>query len=161
MKIALSTDHAGLERIKQLKDHLESSGHECVDYGPQSFDPDDDYPDFIRPAAEAVAGGECEVGVIMGGSGQGEAMCANRVSGIRCTLFYGSVLPVQSVDISGRTSEDPFEMVRISRQHNHANMLSLAARFVSIDDMKKAVDAWLETSWNDAERHGRRVKKLG
>lgn len=161
MKIALATDHAGLEQLKQLHEFLTNEGHDCVNFGPQSFDADDDYPDFILPAAQAVASGECEVGIIMGGSGQGEAMCANRVPGIRCTLFYGSVLPAGAIDVSGKTSNDPFEMVRLSRQHNHANMLSFGARFVSVDDMKHATKAWLETAWDSAERHGRRVNKLG
>jgi ribose 5-phosphate isomerase B len=161
MKIALASDHTGLEQIKQLEEFLTTAGHECVSYGPKTLDPDDDYPDFIRPAAEAVASGVCEVGIIMGGSGQGEAMCANRVPGARCTLFYGAVTPIAAVDISGQTSDDPYEILRLSRQHNHANMLSLAARFVSIDDMKQAVQTWLATDWDNAERHERRVQKLG
>jgi ribose 5-phosphate isomerase B len=161
MKIALATDHTGLEQLNQLEEFLASEGHECVNYGPKSYNPDDDYPDFIHPAAEAVGSGDCEVGIIMGGSGQGEAMCANRVAGVRCTLFYGASKPIAAVDISGHTSDDPYEILRLSRQHNLANMLSLAARFVSVDDMKQAVTIWLSTDWDDAERHKRRIEKLG
>jgi ribose 5-phosphate isomerase B len=161
MKIALASDHTGLEQINHLAEFLTSTGHECINYGPKTFDPDDDYPDFIRPAAEAVASGACEVGIIMGGSGQGEAMCANRVLGARCTLFYGTSTAIAAVDISGHTSDDPYEILRLSRQHNHANMLSLAARFVSLEDMKRAIQTWLATDWDKAERHERRVHKLG
>lgn len=161
MKIALATDHAGIEQLKQLEIFLTEQGHECVNFGPTALDPDDDYPDFIRPAAEAVAGGDCEVGVIMGGSGQGEAMCANRVPGVRCALFYGSVLPVAAVDVSGRKSEDPYEIARLPRLHNHANMISFAARFVTVDDMRQVLNVWLGTDWDSHERHARRVQKLG
>src|SRR5215469_14752839 len=93
MKIAVTTDHTGLAYgggvFEELKKFLESLGHECVDFGPQSLDPADDYPDLMFPAARAVANGECEAGIIMGGSGQGEAMAANRIKGARCPLFYG------------------------------------------------------------------------
>ena len=147
MKIALATDHAGLEQIKALEEFLTAEGHECVNYGPKELNPDDDYPDFIRPAAEAVASADCEVGIIMGGSGQGEAMCANRVLGVRCTLFYGASKPIMAIDVAGHTSDDPYEILKLSRQHNFANMLSLAARFVSLEDMKQAVTVWLSTPW--------------
>lgn len=160
MKIAVATDHAGFEHLKHLKEFLESEGHECVDFGPQSFDADDDYPDFMFPAAQAVAGGECEVGIILGGSGQGEAMAANRVKGVRCTLFYGPVTAKTAVDAEGRTSDDPYEILKLSRQHNHANMLSLSARFLSIDETKQAIRTWLSTPYDEAERHVRRIKKL-
>src|SRR4051812_6607675 len=91
MKIAVTTDHGGYEALQQLKPFIESLGHELVDYGPKSLDMDDDYPDLIFPAARAVASGECDRGIIMGVSGQGEAMAANRVPGVRCALFYGPV----------------------------------------------------------------------
>ncbi len=160
MNIALATDHAGFEQLKQLKAYLESEGHVCRDFGPDSFDADDDYPDFIFPAAKAVASGECEAGIIMGGSGQGEAMAANRVKGARCTLFYSPATPQAAVDAEGRTSDDAYEILSLSRKHNHANMLSLAARFLTLDEMKQAVDAWLVTPYDDADRHVRRVRKL-
>jgi ribose 5-phosphate isomerase B len=160
MKIALATDHAGFEQLKQLKEFLTAEGHECQDFGPASFDEADDYPDFIVPAAKAVAAGECEAGIIMGGSGQGEAMAANRVKGVRCTLFYGTAVAKTAVDAEGNQSEDPYEILKLSRQHNHANMLSLSARFLSLDEMKQACKVWLGTPYDEAERHARRVGKL-
>lgn len=160
MKIAITTDHTGVEAVKELKAYLSSLGHEPVDFGPQTFDVNDDYPDFMFPAAQAVANGECEVGVILGGSGQGEAMAANRVKGARCTLFYGPAVAKQAIDAEGNTSEDPYEILRLSRQHNHANVLSLSARFLSMDEMKQAVQVWLSTPYSDEERHARRVAKL-
>jgi ribose 5-phosphate isomerase B len=160
MKIALSTDHAGFEHLKHLKEFLESKGHECQDFGPTSFDEADDYPDFIFPAARAVAQGDCEVGIILGGSGQGEAMAANRIKGIRCTVFYGPVIAKTAVDAEGNKSDDPYEILKLSRQHNHANVLSLSTRFLTIDETKQAIVTWLDTPYSDAERHVRRVRKL-
>ncbi len=103
MKIALTTDHAGFELLKLLKSYLEYKGHECVDYGPTSFIADDDYPGLIKPAAAAVASGVCERGIIMGGSGEGEAMAANRIKGVRCTVYYGPATAVAPVDAEGKT----------------------------------------------------------
>lgn len=163
MKIAVTTDHTGLDyggAFNELKTFLESLGHEPVDFGPKTLDTADDYPDFMFPAAKAVASGECEVGIIMGGSGQGEAMAANRIKGVRCTVFYGLATAKTAVDAEGNKSEDPYEILKLSRQHNHANMLSLSARFLSLDEMKQAVKTWLETPFSDEERHARRVKKL-
>jgi len=160
MKIALSTDHAGLELLTRLEQFLTTQGHECVNFGPKSFDPDDDYPDFIFPAAKAVANGECEVGIIMGGSGQGEAMAANRVKGVRCALFYGPVTPKTAIDAEGDTSSDPYAILQLTREHNLANMLSLAARFLSWEEIEKAVTTWLATPPGNVERHVRRVQKL-
>lgn len=160
MKIAVATDHAGFEQLKELKAWLESEGHECRDFGPSGFDAADDYPDFILPAARAVAANECEAGIIMGGSGQGEAMAANRVTGARCTLFYAPATAKAPIDSEGHTSDDPYEILRLSRRHNHANMLSLSARFLSLEEMRQAISVWLATPYEDAERHTRRVNKL-
>jgi ribose 5-phosphate isomerase B len=160
MKIALSTDHAGFELLKQLESLLTQQGHQCVNYGPQSFDAEDDYPDFIFPAANAVASGECGRGIIMGGSGQGEAMTANRVKGVRCALYYGAVQATGAVDAKGGAAQDEYEIVRLSRQHNDANMLSLAARFLTQSDIENAVAIWLETPFSGIERHSRRIAKL-
>ncbi len=160
MKIALATDHAGFEQLKELKTYLESLSHECRDFGPKEFDPSDDYPDFILPAAKAVGSGECEAGVILGRSGQGEAMAANRLKGVRCALFYGKAVAIEAVDASGKTSQDPYEIIRRSRLHNHANMLSLAASYVDIEEMKKVLKIWLDTAYSDEERHARRVAKF-
>lgn len=160
MKIALATDHAGFEQLKELRLYLESTGHECLNFGPNTFKPDDDYPDFILPAAKAVAEGQCQLGIIMGGSGQGEAMAANRVRGVRCAVFYGPAVPRKVVDATGRTSHDPLEILKLSRQHNDANMLSLAARFLTLADMKQAIEVWLASDFSQDERHQRRINKL-
>jgi ribose 5-phosphate isomerase B len=160
MKIALATDHAGLEQLRELQEFLERAGHDCQNFGPGSLDPQDDYPDFMFPAAKAVADGRCDMGIILGGSGQGEAMAANRVKGIRCAVFYGPAVAKKVVDSDGRTSHDPLEIVKLSRRHNDANMLSLAARFVSLEDMKKVIKLWLETEFKGEERHQRRIKKM-
>ena len=160
MKIAVTTDHAGFEALKHLKTYIEILGHEVVDFGPKEFDENDDYPDFIYPAAKAVASGECEMGVIMGGSGQGEAIVANRVKGVRCALFYGLALAKEPIDAEGTMSQDPYEIVKLSRQHNHSNVLSLSGRFLDIEEMKQAIKIWLETPVSDAERHKRRIDKI-
>jgi ribose 5-phosphate isomerase B len=160
MNIALATDHAGLEQLKELAVYLESLGHSCHSFGPEAYVLDDDYPDFIRPAAEAVAKGEYEHGIILGGSGQGEAMVANRVHGVRCAVFYGPVVPLRIVDANGRESRDPYEIIRLSREHNDSNMLSIAARFVELQDMKHVVKMWLEVPFSGEERHKRRIDKI-
>ncbi len=160
MKIALSTDHVGYKALFELQDYLRAHGHETISFGPKTLDQEDDYPDFIFPAALAVANEECEVGIIFGGSGQGEAMAANRIKGIRCTVFYGPVAPVVSVDLEGNTSEDAYEILKLSRKHNHANMLSLAGRFLTKEQINHAVLTWLYTPYSEEERHVRRVKKL-
>lgn len=160
MKIAVTTDHAGFQIIGEIKAFVALLGHEYIDYGPQSFDADDDYPDFMFPAARAVAAGECERGIIFGGSGQGEAIAANRIQGVRCALFYGPVVAKAAVDAEGNQSDDPYEIVRLSRQHNDANVLSLSGRFLTLDEMKQAIQIWLETPFSGAERHARRIKKL-
>lgn len=160
MKIAVTTDHAGFDALQELKVFLQSLGHEIVDFSPQSLDPEDDYPDFMFPAAKAVAGGECERAVILGGSGQGEAIAANRVKGVRCAVFYGPVAAKGAIDAEGNTSDDPYEIIKLSRQHNDANVLSLSGRFLALDEMKQAVEIWLATPFSGAERHVRRIRKL-
>jgi ribose 5-phosphate isomerase B len=150
MKIAVGTDHAGFELLAQLKVFLQELGHEIVDYGPEALDPDDDYPDFIFPTARAVAIGDCQYGIILGGSGQGEAIAANRLEGVRAAVFYGS--PV--------SSDDPLEIIRLSRQHNDANVLSLGARFIDLHRAKQAVQTWLDTPFSGEERHKRRIEKI-
>lgn len=160
MKIAVTTDHSGYQALKDLSSFLQSLGNECIDFGPTSFDPADDYPDFIFPAAKAVADGSCDVAIIMGGSGQGEAMAANRIKGIRCAVFYGPVVAKTAINAEGTISDDPYEIIKLSRQHNNANVLSLSARFLTMDEMKKASQLWLETPITDVQRHLRRIEKL-
>jgi ribose 5-phosphate isomerase B len=160
MTIALATDHAGFEQLKELQKWLESEGHSCRNYGPTQLNPDDDYPDFVFPAARAVAAGEFDKGIIFGRSGEGEAIAANRVKGVRCSVFYGPAVTRKVIDAQGHTSNNPYEIVKLSRQHNDANMLSLAASFVTLEDMKQVIKLWLETPFSDDERHKRRNAKL-
>ncbi len=144
MKIALGADHAGFKLKEQMRDFLVSLGHEVVDKGAFSFDPADDYPDFIFPVAHAVADGEVERGVVFGKSGQGEAMAANRVKGVRAALYLG----------------EDVEVAKLSREHNDANVLSLGTDFVNQDAAQDIVSLWLDTPFSEEERHVRRIKKL-
>lgn len=160
MKIALASDHTGFEQLAQIQKFLESLGHECLNFGPKKLNTEDDYPDFITPAAQAIASGQCQRGIVMGGSGQGEAMVANRIAGVRCAVFYGPAVPRRAVDEEGRSSHDPYEIVRLSRLHNDANILSLAARFVSPEEMKQVIKMWLVTPFSNDPRHERRIAKL-
>jgi ribose 5-phosphate isomerase B len=160
MNIVLSTDHAGVELLKKIETFLTGQGHACVNVGPITIDPHDDYPDYIIPAAQAVGTGTYERGIIMGGSGQGEAMAANRIQGVRCAVYYGPAKAAGAVDADGAAATDEYEILRLSRQHNDANILSLAARFLTWEDIEKAVTIWLDTPFSDAERHARRIAKL-
>ncbi len=160
MKIALSTDHAGFEQLKELQKFLEELGYQCKYLGPKTFNAHDDFPDYILPAARAVAKGECERGIIMGGSGQGEAMVANRLTGVRCAVYYGPAVPRRAIDAAGHHSHDPFSIVRLSRAHNDANMLSLAARFLNLEEMKGAARVWLETDFDGNPDHARRLREM-
>lgn len=160
MHIALASDHAGFEALDMIRNFLEAEGHTCADYGPVQYEPDDDYPDFIIPAAQAVAEGVCERAIILGGSGQGEAMAANRVIGARAAVFYGPVTAKTAIDAEGHQSDDDYEIVRLSRQHNDANVLSLSSRFLTHEQMKQAISIWLATAFSGVERHQRRIQKL-
>jgi len=140
MKISLGTDHAGFRYKEKVKDFLNSLGHEVKDLGTFSEEPVD-YPLFIRPAAEAVVRGECERGIVFGGSGNGEAMAANKVHGARCALCWNE------------------ETARLSRQHNDANVLSIGQRMIPEDLALKIVRVWLETPF-EGGRHAARVAQL-
>lgn len=153
MKIALSTDHAGFEATRHLQEFLTKKGYECAYFGPEVANPEDDYPDFIKGAARAVAEGECAAGIIFGGSGQGEAIVANRFRGVRCGVYYGSA---RRLDGTG----DKYEILRLNKQHNDANMLSLAARFLDQHEIEQAVTVWLETPFSEDGRHVRRINKI-
>lgn len=160
MNIALASDHAGLEQLKELLAYLETQGHSCKNFGPTKLNPDDDYPLYIFKAARAVASGEFERGIVLGGSGQGEAMAANRIRGVRCAVYYGPAVARRAVDVEGHISRDPLEIVRLERRHNNSNMLSLAARFLSLEDMKQAVELWLKEDFSNESRHLRRIREL-
>jgi ribose 5-phosphate isomerase B len=160
MNIALACDHAGFEQLKDLQFFLESQGHTCQNFGPKTLNINDDYPDYIFLAAQAVASGACERGIVMGSSGQGEAIAANRLKGVRCGVYYGPAVVGRIIDANGRVSSSPYEIVRLTRQHNDANMLSIAARFVSMSDIQNVVKLWLDTPFSGEARHVRRIDKL-
>jgi ribose 5-phosphate isomerase B len=140
MKIALGTDHAGYELKERIKEYLVEKGHEVTDFGTYSAE-SCDYPDFIYPAALAVARGECERAIVMGGSGNGESIVANKVRGIRCAVCWTE------------------EGARLSRAHNDANAMSIGAWTVRPTQALKMIDVWLATPF-DGGRHARRVEKI-
>ncbi|MEJ2347617.1 MAG: ribose-5-phosphate isomerase [Patescibacteria group bacterium] len=142
MKIYIASDHAGYEMKKLLYEYLKEKGHEVEDIGNKEHDPDDDYPDFIFPLAEKVAQDEGSIGIILGLSGNGEAIAANKVKGARAAVCLNK------------------EMAQKARDHNHANILSLGAGFVDISAAKMIVDTFLATDFSREERHIRRVKKI-
>ena len=143
MKIHIATDHAGLDLKNIIRDFLISKGHEVTDHGAHEYDALDDYPDYIFPCAEAVASDLESRGIILGGSGQGEAMAANRVKGVRAAVFYNG----------------PVEIVKLSREHNNANILSLGARFMTEDEIYDVIELWLDEQFGGG-RHQRRIDKL-
>ena len=140
MKISLGTDHAGFHHKEKVKALLEELGHEVKDFGTFSEEAVD-YPLFVRPAAEAVAKGECERGIVFGGSGNGEAMAANKVRGVRCALCWNE------------------EVARLSRQHNDANVLSLGERVIPEEMALAIVRVWLTTDF-EGGRHAKRIAQL-
>ena len=160
MTIYLATDHAGFEMKEKIKEFLKSQKYIVKDCGPESFVPTDDYPDYISLAAQAVAKHPKDRAIIFGGSGQGEAMVANRYHGVRAAVFYGPEKPLGSIEGEGTESTDPYDIVRLTRTHNDANALSIGARFVSLEEAKEVVLMWLKTSFSSNERHKRRIAKF-
>lgn len=160
MKIYIGGDHTGFELKAKMISYLSDLGYEMIDKGAKEYNADDDYPDFVKPVAEAVAGDVESKGIVLGGSGQGEAMCANKIKGIRAAVFYGQKEPIAPVDITGHTSVDPFEIVQLEREHNNANILSIATRFVDEDEAKFAAELFLRTKFSGDERHIRRINKM-
>jgi ribose 5-phosphate isomerase B len=146
MRIHIATDHAGLDFSQQIQDHLRSQGHEVIDHGPQEFDALDDYPAFCINAAAAVANDQSAgieaLGVVFGGSGNGEQMAANKVRGIRAALVW-----------SIATAE-------LARQHNDANVISIGARQHSLDEAIGFIDAFIAEPFSGDERHIRRIAQL-
>ena len=140
MKIAIGSDHAGFAYKEKIKTLLSNLGHDVTDFGTNSDNPVE-YPVFIRPVALAVARGEAQRGVVLGGSGNGEAMAANRVKGIRCAVCWN------------------VESAKLARQHNDANMISLGQRMMSEADALEIVRVWLETEF-EGGRHVRRIQML-
>jgi ribose 5-phosphate isomerase B len=160
MKVYFAADHAGYALKNALMEHVRTRGYEVEDMGAFELNPEDDYPDFMTPLAERVATDPDAVGIIVGGSGQGEAMCANRVKGIRAAVFYGPREVTAALDIEGGHSEDGFDAIRLPRRHNDANVLSIGARFVSGEDADEAVRIFLDTPFSDSPRHSRRLAKF-
>ncbi len=143
--IYLACDHRGYELKEKLKRWLEEWQQEFEDLGPFEFDPKDDYPDFISRVGERVSQDpEGSLGIVMGHTGQGEAITANKYKHVRAVIYYGG-LP---------------DMVKLTKEHNHANVLSLAATFMSEAEVKSAIKLWLDTPFMFEERHVRRIKEI-
>ncbi len=144
-KIFLGTDHAGFKLKGEIEKYLLGQGFNVKDMGAHSLDSDDDYVDFVVLVAKKVAEDpDKNKGIILGGSGQGEAIAANKIKGIRAAVYYG-----------GKA-----EIIKLSRLHNNANILSLGARFLSKEEALDAVKIWMETGFSNEDRHIRRIKKI-
>ena len=142
MKIHIGSDHAGLEFKNRIVSHLEAKGHTVVDHGPHQFDPLDDYPVFCIPAAEAVAKESGSFGIVLGGSGNGEQMAANKVKGVRAALVWS------------------IETAKLAREHNDANVISIGGRMHDEAFCLQLVDTFLATRFSGDERHVRRIGLL-
>ncbi|MBU0722620.1 RpiB/LacA/LacB family sugar-phosphate isomerase [Patescibacteria group bacterium] len=159
MKIYIGSDHAGFELKNKLVAFLEGGNkYEVIDLGPHHYDKQDDYPELIAPVAQAVSLDKNAKGIIIGGSGQGEAIVANRFKGIRAVVFYGTGEQLNLLNSSKK--EEDSEIIKLSRAHNDANILSLGARFLDDNEAKEAVQLWLETPFSGEERHKRRIAKI-
>ncbi len=145
MKIFLASDHAGFKLKEVIKKYLSELSYEVEDLGAHTENQDDDYPEIMSRAAKKVAENPgTDKAIIFGGSGQGEAMVANRFTGVRAVVFYGGAL----------------DIITLSREHNNANILSFGARFVGEDEAKEAAKLWLETPFSEDERHIRRIGQI-
>lgn len=140
LKIAVASDHAGYLYKERIKEYLVSRGYQVTDFGTDSEEPVD-YPQFIRPAAEAVAKGEFDQGIILGGSGNGEAIVANKVRGIRCAVCWSR------------------DSARLAREHNNANIISLGQRMISMETAIEIVDTWLASTF-EGGRHEKRINQI-
>jgi ribose 5-phosphate isomerase B len=141
----IATDHAGFSLKGEVVTWLKNSGYTVVDHGTHVFDAEDDFPDFISKAAQAVSQNPAHAkAIIFGGSGQGEAMVANRFPRVRATVYYGGAP----------------DIITLSREHNDANILSIGARFVSLEETKLAIDTWLTTAFDGKSKRERRNQKI-
>ena len=143
MRIHIGSDHAGLELKSALIEHLVNNGHDVTDHGPYEYDALDDYPVFCIPTAEAVAKDSTSVGIVLGGSGNGEQMSANKVKGIRAALAWSP------------------EIAKLAREHNNANVVAVGARAHTLDESKAIIDAFVNTPFSNDERHIRRINQMG
>ena len=142
MRIHIGSDHAGLDFKNELITHLVMNGHDVTDHGPYEYDALDDYPDFCIPAAEAVAKDATSLGIVLGGSGNGEQMAANKVKGIRAALVW-------SIDTA-----------KLAREHNNANVIAVGGRMHEADFVKLLIDTFIATPYTGDERHARRIQKI-
>ncbi|MEK7539522.1 MAG: RpiB/LacA/LacB family sugar-phosphate isomerase [Patescibacteria group bacterium] len=152
MKIFIGTDHAGYGLKEKLMFSLKGEGYEVIDKGAYEYDEHDDYPDFVVPVAKEVSKDPNSVkGIIIGATGQGEAIAANRFPNVRAVVYYGE---------SKCVVDDEADIIVRSREHNNSNILSLGARFLTEEEMMSAVDIWLKTPYSGSERHVRRLAKI-
>lgn len=142
MRVFLGSDHAGFALKARLLARLAGLGHEVVDCGPPAYDPEDDYPPYVLRAAEAAAAASGSLAIVIGGSGNGEAIAANKVPGVRCALAFSE------------------QTARLAREHNDANVLSLGARMYAADDAVRFTEIFLSASFSGEERHARRLAQL-
>ena len=142
MRVYLGADHAGYELKKAITEHLSATGHDPVDCGAFSYDAEDDYPAFCIAAAEKTVADPGSLGIVLGGSGNGEQIAANKVPGARCALAWSP------------------ETASLARQHNNAQLIGIGGRMHTIDEALAIVDAFLETAWSEAPRHQRRIDIL-
>ncbi|MSO25066.1 MAG: ribose-5-phosphate isomerase [Actinobacteria bacterium] len=142
MRIHIGSDHAGLEFKNELITHLVAKGHDVTDHGPYEYDALDDYPDFCIPCAEAVAKDSTSLGIVLGGSGNGEQIAANKVKGVRAALVWS------------------IETAKLAREHNNANVISLGQRLHDADFVKQLIDTFIATKFPGDERHVRRIDKI-
>jgi ribose 5-phosphate isomerase B len=142
MRLHIGSDHAGLELKNELLAHLVNNGHDVTDHGPYEYDALDDYPDFCIPAAQAVAKDATSLGIVIGGSGNGEQIAANKVKGIRAVLAWS------------------IETAKLGKEHNNANVVSIGGRMHSIAECKEIIDAFIATPFSNDERHIRRINKI-
>lgn len=142
MRIHIGSDHAGLEFKNELITHLVANGHDVTDHGPYEYDALDDYPDFCIPCAEAVAKDPTSLGIVLGGSGNGEQIAANKVRGVRAALVWS------------------IETAKLAREHNNANVISLGQRLHGADFVKQLIDTFIATKFSGDERHVRRIDKI-
>jgi ribose 5-phosphate isomerase B len=142
MRIHIGSDHAGLELKAALVEYLQTKGHVVTDHGPHEYDAVDDYPDFCIPAAVATAADSASLGIVLGGSGNGEQIAANKVMGVRAALAWS------------------VETAKLARDHNNANVVGIGGRMHTIEECKSIIDAFVETPFSNDERHVRRINKI-
>ena len=142
MKIHLGCDHAGFELKEKVANHLKNNGHEVIDHGAKTYDALDDYPVFCFLAAQAAAKDSNSLAIVIGGSGNGEQIAANKVKGVRAALAWSP------------------ETAKLAREHNNANVMGIGGRMHSIDECKVIIDAFIETPFTNDERHVRRINKI-